>query len=81
MVVVNICDSYNTGNLVYYVGPPILSPQDWARIVSHNNGVIDFNDVGVIITSDNFLKIADIYFQQSEIYINRISYKYLIKID
>lgn len=67
------------GELVYYVGPPILNPQDWQRISTHNNGLVDFNDLGLVLECDNFLKIANLYFQESEIEIPRISYKYLIK--
>lgn len=67
------------GELVYYVGPPILNPQDWQRISSHNNGLINFNDLAVVLECDDFLKIANLYFQESEIEVPRISYKYLIK--
>lgn len=67
------------GDLVYYNGPPILNPQDWIRIVSHNNGLINIDDLAIVLDCDNFLKIANIYFQESEIEIPRISYKYLIK--
>jgi hypothetical protein len=69
------------GDLIYYDGPPILNPQDWGRIVVHNNGIINCDDIGIVLICDNFLKIADVYFQESEIEIARLSYKYLIRIE
>ena len=69
------------GDLVYYDGPPILNPQDWGRIIVHNNGVVNRDDIGIVLLCDNFLKIADIYFQESDIEIPRLSYKYLIRIE
>jgi hypothetical protein len=69
------------GDLVYYDGPPILNPQDWGRIILHNNGVVNRDDIGIVLLCDNFLKIANIYFQESDIEIPRLSYKYLIRIE
>ena len=69
------------GDLVYYDGPPILNPQDWGRIIVHNNGVVNRDDIGIVLLCDNFLKIANIYFQESDIEIPRLSYKYLIRIE
>lgn len=69
------------GDLIYYDGPPILNPKDWGRIIVHNNGVINCDDIGIVLLCDNFLKIADIYFQESDIEIPRLSYKYLIRIE
>ncbi len=69
------------GDLIYYDGPPILNPQDWGRIVVHNNGIVDRDDLGIVLLCDNFLKIADIYFQDSEIEVPRLSYKYLIRVE
>lgn len=69
------------GELIFYRGPPILNPRDWGRIITHNNGIIDSNDIGIVILCDNFLKIADIYFQESEIEVPRLSYRYLIRVE
>lgn len=67
------------GELVYYHGPPILNPQDWGRIIRHNNGVVNRDDLAVVLHCDNFLRIADVYFQESDIEIKRLSYKFLSK--
>lgn len=69
------------GDLIFYHGPPILNPRDWGQIISHNNGLINQDDMGIVILCDNFLKIADIYFQESEIEVPRLSYKYLIRVE
>lgn len=69
------------GDLVYYCGPPIYYPQDWNRIVANNNGVVNLNEIAVILESDNFLRIARVYFQQNEIEIPRLSHKFLIKVE
>jgi len=67
------------GELVYYHCPPILKPQDWGRIIVHNNGVVNRDDLAVVLHCDNFLRIADVYFQESDIEIKRLSYKFLLK--
>lgn len=69
------------GDLVYYNGPPLLSPRDWSRIVIYDNGLVNLDDLAVVLETDNFLKIANLYFQESDIEIQRISYNFLIKID
>lgn len=74
-------DILSIGDLIFYHGPPILNPRDWGRIISHNNGLINQDDIGIVILCDNFLKIADIYFQESEIEVSRLSYKYLIRVE
>ncbi len=74
-ILITLC----VGELVYYNGPPILNPQDWGRIIRNNNGVVSREDIAIVLYCDNFLMIADCYFQQSEIEIKRLSYKYLVK--
>jgi hypothetical protein len=65
------------GDLVYYIGPPILNPLEWSYIVQNDNGIISSEDLGVVIQSDSFLRIANVFFQKNEITINRISFKRL----
>jgi len=69
--------SFSLGDLVYYIGPPIVSPTNWALIVENNNGIINKEDIGVIIKADCFLHVANIFFQQNKITIERIAFKYL----
>jgi len=69
--------SFLLGDLVYYVGPPVLHPLKWELIVINNNGIINKEDVGIIVKCDSFLNIADVFFQKSKITINRISYRQL----
>lgn len=71
----------STGDLVYYRGPPIYYPQLWAKIIANNNGVVDSNEIAIILENDNFLRIATVYFQQNEIEIPRLSHKFLIKVE
>jgi hypothetical protein len=65
------------GDLVYYIGPPILSPLKWDYIVENDNGIISKNDLGIIVDLDSFLKIADVFFQKQNLTIERISFRYL----
>lgn len=69
------------GDLVYYTGPPIMFPQNWRKIAVNNNGIINNDEIAIVLENNVFLKIADLYFQVSEIEIPRISYKYLIKVE
>jgi len=65
------------GDLVYYIGPPVLFPAKWELIVSNNNGIINEEDVGIIIKLDHFLRIANVFFQENEVLLERISYSKL----
>lgn len=65
------------GDLVYYIGPPIVSPLCWEYILENDNGIISRNDIAVVIESDTFLKVADLFFQKQNLEIKRISFKYL----
>ena len=65
------------GDLVYYVGPPVLNPLRWSYIVENNNGIISTSDLGIVIEADSFLRIANIFFQRQEITLERISFKQL----
>lgn len=65
------------GDLVTYNGPPILFPPKWELIVKNDNGIINFEDIGIIVKSDLFLCVADVYFDQIQTTIGRISFKYL----
>lgn len=65
------------GDLVYYVGPPIVNPLSWERIVENDNGIISKDDIGIVIEADSFLRIADVFFQKQDLSIERISFKYL----
>lgn len=65
------------GDLVYYIGPPIVNPPLWKNIVENDNGIINKDDLGIVIDSDMFLRIADVFFQRTEITIKRISFKKL----
>ncbi len=68
------------GDLVYYRGPPIYYPQYWTKIVKNTNGIVNFDEIAIVLESDDFLKIARVYFQENEIEIPRLSYKFLVKI-
>lgn len=65
------------GDLVYYIGPPIVNPPIWSSIIENDNGIISRNDIGIIIDTDGFLRIADVFFQRQKITIKRISHKQL----
>lgn len=65
------------GDLVHYVGPPVVSPMKWEYIVKNDNGIINQDDVGIVIKCDFFLKIANVYFQQNKIVLERVSFKHL----
>lgn len=65
------------GDLVYYIGPPIVTPLKWELIVENDNGIINRQDIGIVIDCDNFLHVADIFFQKNEITIERVSFRQL----
>lgn len=65
------------GDLVYYIGPPIVTPLIWSSIVENDNGIVSKKDLGIVIDADGFLQIADVFFQKSELTIKRISFKKL----
>ena len=66
------------GDLVYYVGPPIVNPLRWEYIVENNNGIISKTDLGVVVDSDCFLRIADVFIQKYSITLERISFNHLV---
>ena len=66
------------GDLVHYTGPPVVFPAKWELIVSNNNGIINDDDIGVIVKLDAFLRIADVLFQENEVLLERISFSHLI---
>lgn len=66
------------GDLVTYKGPPILYPPRWELITKNNNGIINIDDIGIVVQADIFLRIADVYFDQVNITIKRISFRYLV---
>jgi len=65
------------GDLVYYIGPPIVNPLSWQNIIENDNGIVSRNDLAIIIDIDCFLKIADLFFQKQERQIDRVSFKHL----
>ena len=65
------------GDLVFYTGPPIVNPLLWTNIVESDNGIINKDDLGIVIDTDIFLKIADVFFQRNEITIKRITFRKL----
>ena len=65
------------GDLVYYIGPPIVGPLSWESIIENDNGIISRDDVAVVIDADYFLKIAVLFFQRNKRQIERVSFKYL----
>ena len=69
------------GDLVYYIGPPIVSPLAWESIIENDNGIISRNDIAIVIDIDSFLKIADLFFQRQKRQIDRISFKHLKLVD
>lgn len=73
----NLGVSYQIGDLVYYIGPPVVSPTNWELIVVNDNGILNKDDIGVIISLDDFLKIADVFFQENKITLNRVSFSKL----
>ena len=66
------------GDLVYYVGPPIVNPLRWEYIVENDNGIISKTDLGVVVDSDCFLRIADVFIQKYSITLERISFNHLV---
>jgi hypothetical protein len=66
------------GDLVYYMGPPILNPLRWDCIIENDNGIISRTDLGIVVDTDSFLRIADVFFQKQNITIERLSFKQLI---
>ena len=65
------------GDLVYYIGPPIVSPLSWESIIENDNGVVSRDDIAVVIDVDYFLRIADLFFQRNKTQIERVSFKHL----
>ena len=65
------------GDLVYYIGPPIVSPLTWESIIENDNGIISRDDIAIVIDTDHFLNVADLFFQRNRTQIERISFKYL----
>ena len=65
------------GDLVYYIGPPIVSPLTWESIIENDNGIISRDDIAIVIDVDCFLNIASLFFQKNKTQIERISFKHL----
>lgn len=65
------------GDLVYYIGPPIVNPMRWEQIIENDNGIINRHDLGIVTDTDSFLKIADVFFHNQSTTIERISFRYL----
>lgn len=65
------------GDLVYYIGPPLVGPLSWESIVENDNGIVNRNDIAIIIDADYFLKIADLFFQRNKRQVERVSFKHL----
>lgn len=65
------------GDLVQYFGPPIVNPQRWDLIISNNNGIISVNEIGVILETDKLLRIANVYFQENQVVVERITFNRL----
>jgi len=76
-VSIDVKKIYLAGDLVYYIGPPLVNPLKWDKIVSNDNGIISFNHIGLVVQSNTFLRFADVYFQINEILIKRISFSHL----
>lgn len=72
-----IKEKISLGDLVLYIGPPILYPLKWNLIVENNNGIINKEEIGIVIHCDSFLRIANVFFQKNEITLERISFKQL----
>jgi hypothetical protein len=68
---------FELGDLVFYVGEPILWPPRWDLIVSNTNGIVSFDEMAIIIENDSKLEISTLFFQINQIEIPRISYKFL----
>lgn len=66
--------TFSIGDLVYYIGPPIVYPTKWDLIVVNNNGIVSEDDIGIIIKLDCFLRIADIFFNENDITLYRVSF-------
>ena len=69
------------GDLVYYIGPPIVGPLTWESIIDNDNGIVSRNDLAIVIETNDFLSIADLFFQTKHVKVHRISYKYLKVVD
>ena len=72
---------FTVGDLVYYIGPPVLNPIASELIVENDNRIINRDDIGIIIRLDSFLNIANIFFQHNEITLERVSCKHLKHIE
>lgn len=68
---------FNVGDLVFYIGEPILYPPRWDLIVNNTNGIISLNEMAIIIENNIEIKIATLFFQINQIEIPRISHKFL----
>ena len=68
---------FELGDLVLYVGEPILNPQRWDLIVINNNGIVNQDEFAIIIENDRHLEISTLFFQISQVEVPRISYKFL----
>ena len=65
------------GDLVYYIGPPLVGPLSWESIIENDNGIVNRNDIAIIIDANYFLKVADLFFQRNRREVERVSFKYL----
>lgn len=69
------------GDLVYYTGPPIVGPLTWESIIDNDNGIVSTDDLAVVIKLNDFLSIADLFFQRKFVKVHRISYKHIKVVD
>ena len=68
---------FELGSMVLYVGPPIVYPERWELIVKNNNGIVNLDEVAIIIENNQVLCISTLFFQVCQIEIPRIDHKYL----
>ena len=68
---------FKTGDLVFYVGEPILNPTIWTLIVVNNNGIVNLDEIALIIKNDKILKVSTLYFTKCALEIPQISHKFL----
>ncbi len=68
---------FPVGSIVYYRGEPILNPQRWDLIIVKTNGIVDLDEIALIIQTNEVLQFSTLFFSLSQIEIPRISHKYL----
>lgn len=68
---------FNVGDLVLYVGEPLVFPERWDLIVKNNNGIVSLDEFALILLNDEILCVSTLFFYKCQLEIPRIHHKFL----